>query len=283
MGWRDDGGSVRLSVAAGSFYPGSATRLAADVEDLLAGAMASVVSAASAGHPSGAAVTRGVITPHAGYVYSGPIAAAAYAAATAPGRRPARIVSVVILGPSHFEPLIGLAVPSHRSWRTPLGDVLIDGDARRTLVDAGVAVDDRAHRSEHSIEVQLPFVQRCFPGVPVLPVAVGWGDALRSAEAVGQVLTRDTLLVVSTDLSHNHDAATARALDARTAAIVEEQDLASLRAEDACGVDALRVGIAWAGRNACRIRLLDLRNSADTAGEPERVVGYGAFEITTAD
>jgi AmmeMemoRadiSam system protein B len=210
-------------------------------------------------------------------VYSGPIAATAYAVATVPGRRPAR---VVILGPSHFEPLRGLAVPSHLSWHTPLGDVTIDADARCTLVDAGVALDDRAHRSEHSIEVQLPFVQRCFPGVPVLPVAVGWGDPGRGADLLAKVLMGDTLLVVSTDLSHYHDAQTARALDTRTAAAVEAQDLASLQPEDACGVEALRVGIAWARRHGWQIRLLDLRNSADTAGDPDRVVGYGAFVIT---
>lgn len=266
----DAGGSVRPSVAAGSFYPSSPTRLAADVDDLLA-------TVAPAGRPSGGAVPRGIVTPHAGYVYSGPIAAIAYVAASARGQSPAR---VVILGPSHFEPLRGMAVPSHLSWRTPLGDVTIDADARRTLVDAGVALDDRAHRSEHSIEVQLPFVQRCFPGVPVLPVAVGWGDPVRGADLVAQVLTGDTLLVVSTDLSHYHDARSARTLDAQTAAAVVALDLERLHPEDACGVEALRVGIAWAHRNACHIRLLDLRNSADTAGDPDRVVGYGAFAIT---
>jgi AmmeMemoRadiSam system protein B len=274
MGWPDDGGAVRASVAAGSFYPSSPTRLAADVDDLLATA---TTTAASAGRPSGGAV-RGIVAPHAGYVYSGPIAATAYAAASVPGRRPVR---VIILGPSHFNPLFGLAVPSHLSWRTPLGDVAIDADARRILVDAGVALEDRAHRSEHSIEVQLPFVQRCFPGVPVLPVAVGWGDPGRGADLVAQILTGDTLLVVSTDLSHYHDAQTARALDARTAAAVEALDLERLHDEDACGVEALRVGIAWAGRRGGQIRLLDLRNSADTAGDPDRVVGYGAFAITT--
>jgi AmmeMemoRadiSam system protein B len=273
MGWPDDGGSVRSSIAAGGFYASSPTRLAADVDDLLASA---TTTAASAGRPSGGAV-RGIVTPHAGYVYSGPIAATAYAAASVTGWRPARIV---ILGPSHFEPLCGLAMPSHLSWRTPLGDVAIDADARRILVDAGVALDDWAHRSEHSIEVQLPFVQRCFPGVPVLPVAVGWGDPVRGADLVAQVLKADTLLVVSTDLSHYHDAQTARALDTRTAAAVEAQDLASLQPEDACGVEALRVGIAWARRHGWQIRLLDLRNSADTAGDRDRVVGYGAFVIT---
>lgn len=270
----DEGCSVRPSVAAGSFYPSSPTRLAADVDDLLATA----ATAASAGRRSGGAVPRGIVTPHAGYVYSGPVAATAYAAASAPGRSPA---CVVILGPSHFEPLRGLAVPSHLAWRTPLGDITIDADARRTLVDAGVALDDGAHRSEHSIEVQLPFVQRCFPGVSVLPVAVGWGDPVSGAALIAQVLTRDTLLVVSTDLSHYHDAKTARALDARTAAAVEALDLERLHDEDACGVEALRVGIAWARRHGCRTRLLDLRNSADTAGDPDRVVGYGAFAITT--
>jgi len=275
MGWADDRGAVRAPVAAGSFYPGSPTRLAADVDDLLATA---TTTAASAGRPSGGAV-RGIIVPHAGYVYSGPIAATAYAVATVPGRRPAR---VVILGPSHFEPLRGLAVPSHLSWRTPLGDIAIDAHARRTLVDAGVTLDDRAHRSEHSIEVQLPFVQRCFPGAPVLPVAVGWGDPWRGGDLVAKVLTDDTLLVVSTDLSHYHDAQTTRALDARTAAVVEALDLERLHDEDACGVEALLVGIACARRHGWQIRLLDLRNSADTAGDPDRVVGYGAFALTTS-
>ena len=276
MGWPDDGGAVRAPVAAGSFYPSSPTRLAADVDDLLATATA---TAASVGRPSDGADVRGIVAPHAGYVYSGPIAATAYAVASVPGRRPARLV---ILGPSHFEPLWGLAVPSHLAWGTPLGDVAIDAEARRLLVEAGVTLDDRAHRSEHSIEVQLPFVQRCFPGVPVLPVAVGWGDPGRGADLVAKVLTDDTLLVVSTDLSHYHDAETARALDARTAAVVEAQDLASLRPEDACGVEALLVGIACARRHGWQIRLLDLRNSADTAGDPDRVVGYGAFALTTS-
>ena len=103
---------------------------------------------------------------------------------------------------------------------------------------------------------------------------------MRGADLVAQVLTADTLLVVSTDLSHYHDAQTARALDARTAAAVEALDLERLHDEDACGVEALRVGIAWARRRGWQIRLLDLRDSADTAGDPDRVVGYGAFVIT---
>ena len=215
-------------------------------------------------------------------IYSGPIAATAYAflaTAVRPTMRPRRIV---IMGPSHFEPLGGLAVTGARAWRTPLGDAVVDASGRDLIVSAGARVDEVVHRREHSIEVQLPFIQRCFPDVPVLPVAVGTGAPERGARTLAAALTDDALLVVSSDLSHYLDADTARRLDADTAAAIERLDLERLRSGDACGVDALRVGMAWARSGGYRIRTLDLRNSADTAGDPTRVVGYGAFAITAS-
>jgi AmmeMemoRadiSam system protein B len=267
------GSQVRTAVAAGRFYPGSAELLAADVDALLAGARG-----ASDAVAAGARV-RGVIAPHAGYAYSGPIAASAYAALSSVTPPPSR---VIILGPSHFVPLRGFAAPSHAAWGTPLGEVAVDDDARRAAVAAGAAIDDEVHRSEHSIEVQLPFIQRCFDRVTVLPLAIGAGDADRGADLLDQLMSAATLLVVSTDLSHYRDAATARRLDARTAAAIEALDDTSLRPDDACGFDPLRVGMAWVRRHGHRVELLDLRTSADTAGDPTRVVGYGAFAITTS-
>ena len=260
-------GVVRPTVAAGSFYPGTAGALAAEVDDLLA--MADV------GRIATGEIVRGVITPHAGYVYSGPIAASAYRflrLAPTPTR-------VVVLGPSHFEPLRGLAVTSADAWRTPLGDLPIDPTGREMLLGAGASSTDAPHRSEHSIEVQLPFLLRCFPGVPVLPVAVGSGDPAAAAETVAPALSDSGLLVVSTDLSHYLDAATARRVDEQTASSVEALDSEALNPRDACGYEALRVGMAWARASGYDVRLLDLRNSADTAGDPDRVVGYGAFGL----
>jgi hypothetical protein len=267
IGVSEQGDRIRRPVAAGSFYPGSAASLADTVEDLLASARVEPLAAGE--------VVRGVVSPHAGYVYSGPIAASAYRflrLAPAPAR-------IVVLGPSHFEPLSGLAVTGADAWRTPLGDVAVDDAARAMLLRDGAISADAPHRSEHSIEVQLPFLQHSFPGVPVLPVAVGRGDPEVGARTIAATLAHDGLLVVSTDLSHYLDGDAARRVDRRTAAAVEALDLDRLRPDDACGFDALRVGLAWARGLGYDVRLLDLRSSADTAGDPHRVVGYGAFGI----
>lgn len=262
---------VRRPVVAGTFYPGTRDGLARAVDTLLREA------AASAPQPSSEPATlRGMVVPHAGYMYSGHVAATAYALLGSPARSQS---VVVILGPSHFEPLRGLCAAPHVAWSTPLGQVSLDERLRRDLVSAGGTSHESAHRAEHSIEVQLPFLQRCRPRVPVLPVAVGRGSPVAGAELLAGVLPDDALLVVSTDLSHYHDAPTARRLDAATAGAVERMDIEVLGQGDACGVDALRVAMAWARLRGFEIRLLDLRNSADTAGDPARVVGYGAFAI----
>ncbi len=262
---------VREPVVAGSFYPGSAKDLASSVDGLLAN-----VVPASDQWPTQRSTLRGIVVPHAGYLYSGPIAATAYAFLATQGPYPRRIV---MLGPSHFQPLRGWAVPTHGAWRTPLGEVLLDDSTRRIALDEGAIADDGPHRSEHSLEVQLPFIQRVCPGVPVLPIAVGRHSPGQAAELLTAIMTEDALLVISTDLSHYHDADTARRLDSRTAASIVALDRASLDDESACGCDALRASIAWARSAGLDVRLLDLRNSADTAGDPRRVVGYGAFAI----
>jgi AmmeMemoRadiSam system protein B len=259
--------AIRQPAAAGLFYPGSGAGLAAEVDRLLAEAPP---PAPSSGR------LAALVVPHAGYPYSGPVAATAYrllAASGAPRR-------VAILGPPHFVPLRGSAVPAADAWRTPLGDVVVDAGLRNAAVRAGAAVDDEPHGPEHAVEVQLPFLQRIGTEAPaVLPVAVGRGDAGATAALIGALRDEGALVIVSTDLSHYHDAATAARLDRRTADAVVACDDGAIGDTDACGADALRGLLRHARTGGLEVRELDVRTSADTAGDPSRVVGYGAFAV----
>jgi len=220
---------------------------------------------------------RAVVVPHAGYVYSGPVAASAYRAL--PRDRPAR--RVALLGPPHFVPLVGTAVSGAETWQTPLGPVRVDDELRDRAVQAGATVDDRFHALDHALEVQLPFLLRCGNGsLQVLPVAVGAGSAGTTA-ALLAALADDALVVVSTDLSHYHGVASARRLDRATAEAVVALDAAAIGDFDACGADALRGLLVHARSAGWTCTLLDLRSSADTGGGPDSVVGYGAFAFTS--
>jgi AmmeMemoRadiSam system protein B len=213
------------------------------------------------------------VAPHAGYVYSGRVAGRAFALMPANAR-------VAILGPSHFFPLDGLAVSEADVWATPLGEVAVAGDLRETAVRAGATVDELPHERDHALEVELPFLQRTCPdSLEVLPIAVGRASPQTVAAFLAAL---DTLVVVSTDLSHYHPAARARELDRRTADAVLARDVASIAGDSACGVHALRRLVAHARAASLEIELLDLRTSADTAGDPESVVGYGAFAVGVA-
>ncbi|MGZ4677466.1 MAG: AmmeMemoRadiSam system protein B [Acidimicrobiia bacterium] len=257
---------VRPAAVAGAFYPGSRDRLAATVRGLL-----ETVDAP----PASDAPLRALIVPHAGYVYSGPIAATAYDRID-----PARVRRVLLLGPSHRAPLFGLAVSSADAFATPLGIVPVDTEARRALVVSGLAtVDDRAHALEHSLEVQLPFLQAVLPGVPVLPVAVGVAPAEVVADAIDALWTPDTLVVVSSDLSHYEPYESARRHDARTATAITGLTPEAIDDQDACGSFAVRGLLSSARKHGLVARVLDLRNSGDTAGDRDRVVGYGAFAV----
>ena len=200
-------------------------------------------------------------------------------ATLSPGRD--QIERVVLLGPAHRVPVFGLATTSADEWVTPLGAVTIDDEARRAVLALpNVAVDDRAHAAEHSLEVHLPFLQRMLPRFSLLPLVVGDADA----ETVATVLDTvwggpETLIVVSTDLSHYHDHGTAAVLDRRTADAITAGDPEAIRPTDACGAHPVRGLLVAARRHALRTRLIDLRNSGDTAGPRDRVVGYGAFAL----
>jgi AmmeMemoRadiSam system protein B len=218
---------------------------------------------------------RALVAPHAGYVFSGAVAASAFAALLPQ----AGALRIALLGPSHFVPLRGLAVSGADGWQTPLGTVPVDQGLRMAAVAAGAVVDEEPHARDHALEVELPFLQqRAGEGLWVLPAAVG--APADEAAAVVEALSADALIVVSTDLSHHHDDTTARRLDRQTAAAVVELDASAISDRDACGADALRCLLAHARRAGWLCAPLDLRTSADASGGTERVVGYGAFAFT---
>jgi MEMO1 family protein len=261
--------SARRPAVAGSFYPRGAGELSAIVEGLLAQAA-----------PSGEGQLLGVIAPHAGYMYSGQVAASAFAEVTASRYDLAR---VLLIGPPHYVPVRGIAAPSANAFATPLGEVAIDVDAVASLVDGGlVGIDDRAHAPEHSLEVELPFLQTVLGRFTLIPLLVGDASPQEVAGVIGAVMDERTLLVVSTDLSHYLDDASARKRDLVTAAAIERLDFAKLGPQDACGFSALNGALCAGREGSWHIKRLDLRNSGETSGDRGRVVGYGAWAFTVA-
>jgi AmmeMemoRadiSam system protein B len=261
---------IREPAVAGTFYPADAAALRSAVEAHLENARP--------GPPSGRR-PKAIVAPHAGYDFSGAVAASAYACVRL---LRGQLERVVLLGPAHRFPLAALAAPAADAWATPLGVVPIDTAARDHLVDAGlVVVSDEAHADEHSVEVHLPFVQVVLGDVPVLPLVVRRVPASSVAEVLDSVWGgAETLIVVSTDLSHYHDRSTANELDRRTAAAIIARQPEALGPGDACGVFPLRGVLEAAGRHGLAVEMLDLRTSADTAGNAARVVGYGAFALS---
>ena len=263
---------MRPPAVAGSFYPADADELVALVDLLLERARLRTWEGVVAPAPVA------LVAPHAGYVYSGPVAASAYSLLRG---RPVRRVAV--LGPAHFVPLTGIAVPAAAAFATPIGGVPVEVHTCAILAERHecLTVDDRPHRPEHSIEVQLPLLQRVLTdGWTCVPLAVG----ATAPEQVADVLDTlcvdgDLLPVVSTDLSHYLDQPNADRRDRHTAQAVLDRDAAAIDGHDACGAFALRGLVCWARRHELDVRLLHLGTSADAGADPGRVVGYGAFAL----
>jgi AmmeMemoRadiSam system protein B len=256
---------VRPAAVSGLFYPDDPRELDACVRTLLRGELAP--------QPR----PKALIAPHAGYVYSGPTAAAAFRLlADAAGE----IERVVLIGPSHRVPFRGLAVPSVDAFATPLGEIPLETEGRAKLLELPqVRRADAPHGAEHSLEVELPFLQVLLGEFRLVPLAAGDASAAEVAEALERVWGgTETLIVVSTDLSHYHSYDYARQLDAATNAAVLQLE-SDFGGEQACGCIGLNGLLAAARRRAMRIRLEDLRNSGDTAGDRHRVVGYGAWSL----
>jgi MEMO1 family protein len=220
-------------------------------------------------------IPKALIVPHAGYVYSGATAAAAFATL----RNGAQITRVVLIGPAHFVHVRGIAAPTVDAFETPLGRVPVDASALDAIAGLpSVIQDDAAHAPEHALEVELPFLQTLLASFRVVPLLVGDVTPKEIAQVLLQLWDRPgTLIVVSSDLSHYHDYETARRLDAATAAAIEHGDWASLGPHQACGSQAIAGLLLETGRRDLKIRRLSLCNSGDTAGSRDRVVGYGAW------
>ena len=282
-------GKVRLAAVAGRFYPRDPVELRNLINDLLAQVApatrqeseAPVATSGAGIPPARLSGPKALIAPHAGYPYSGPIAASAYAQFL-PARH--QIRRVVVLGPSHYVTVKGLATSSAGAFATPLGLVPVDVEAvRQARALPQVRECDDAHEREHSLEVQLPFLQTVLRDFALVPFAVG--DA--TPEEVGQVLDMlwdgpETRFIISSDLSHYCDFQTAHRLDAATAKAIETLKPGDVGEERACGRIPIRGLLQAAQRHGLRARTVDLRNSGETAGTRDKVVGYGAFVFEPA-
>jgi AmmeMemoRadiSam system protein B/AmmeMemoRadiSam system protein A len=257
--------AIRQPAVAGQFYPGSASALSAAVSGYL--------DAADAGD---ACVPKAIIAPHAGYVYSGPIAATAYKR-LAPAH--ASIMRVILLGPCHRVAVRGLALSGADYFATPLGQIPVDKEAAKLLADMPqVAVFDETHKLEHSLEVHLPFLQTVLDDFTLVPLVVGEA----TPESVAAVLEKlwggdETLIVISSDLSHYLDYESARKIDGATCAAIEELAPEKIARQGACGRFPVGGLLTLAKQRGMSVETVDLRNSGDTAGPRDRVVGYGSW------
>ena len=257
--------TIRQPAVAGTFYPDSPGDLNQMISNLLSEADVNDLS------------PKALVVPHAGLIYSGPIAANAYRLlrSMAPTIR-----RVVLLGPSHRVPFHGMALPDCDAFATPLGQIPLDLDAMAALQSFNqVSVLDQAHKYEHSLEVQCPFLQSCLDEFKLVPIVVGDDSALSVAEVIEQLWgEQETLIIISSDLSHFHSYEEACYRDQQTAKAIEQLS-SNLTGGQACGCNPLNGMLKVAQRRGMDVITLDVRNSGDTAGDKSRVVGYGAFVI----
>jgi AmmeMemoRadiSam system protein B len=257
---------VKPPAVAGLFYPADPDELRAMLHSMFAQA-----------HSDASERPQALIAPHAGYQYSGPIAANAYAT-LAPWA--GQIHRVVVLAPSHRVPFVGLAASSADAFQTPLGNIPVDREAVTGLLDdPAVQVLDAAFAQEHALEVQLPFLQTVLSDFTLVPLIVGEADAEAVSRVIEALWQPDTLIVVSSDLSHYLDYDSCRQRDQATSRAIEDMDAAHIGTYDACGAYPIRGLLRSAARHGWQVRTLDLRNSGDTSGDKSRVVGYGAYEF----
>ena len=256
---------VRPPAVAGLFYPGDASQLREVVSEYLA----------QAPEPAIGAAPKALIVPHAGYIYSGAIAAAAYSQVA---QRRRQIRRIVLIGPSHRVYLRGMAVPSAEAFQTPLGRVLVDQDLKAQLLARQLVIEsDAPHDSEHSLEVQLPFLQMLFDDFTLLPLSIGAATPPAVATALAETWGgKETLVLVSSDLSHFLTYDAAREFDLATTAAILRHD-ATLTGDQACGCVGINGVSLLALQRNLSISEIARCNSGDTAGDRNRVVGYGAF------
>jgi AmmeMemoRadiSam system protein B len=261
---------VRAPAVAGTFYPSSPR----DLERTILGYLAETEPGPCAGLP------KALIVPHAGYVYSGPIAATAYALLQPFAEK---IRRVVLLGPAHRVALRGLALPDAEWFETPLGRVEVDAEmVMRISLFPQVEANAPAHAAEHSLEVQIPFLQKVLPNFTLLPLVAGKVRPVDVAQVVNALWGGDeTLFVISTDLSHFLPYPDAQRTDRETVNEILKFDV-PIATDRACGATPVNGFLVAAKEHGLKPELLDLRNSGDTAGDRRQVVGYGAFAFCEA-
>jgi len=262
---------IRLPAVAGLFYPGDANILHHDIQKYLDSSKVKTLER----------VPRAIIVPHAGYVYSGAVAASAYKQII-PFKH--KINRVVLLGPSHRVAFTGLAVPESDVFNTPFGNISIDLEmVKKILTLPQVSVSERAHYEEHSLEVQLPFLQEILDDFSLVPIVVGDVERHDVADVIKLLLKNgkntNTLIVISTDLSHYHEYDEANKRDHATSDAIVHLEPEYIGFDDACGRNGLNGMLTVAEQKQYTIELLDLKNSGDVSGSKERVVGYGAYVI----
>jgi len=256
--------TVRPAAVAGMFYPANAAELRHDIDDYLNHAEISPHS------------PKAIIVPHAGYMYSGPIAASAYI-----NLRPlhSQIKKVVLLGPAHRVPFHGLAATSAHFFMTPLGKIKIDRAAIEQISHLPQVITlDEAHEQEHSLEVQLPFLQVLLDDFELIPLVVGDASKNEVAEVLNALWGgQETLIVISSDLSHYNSYTIAQQMDRTTSVAIEKLQPEHIHYDMACGRNPVNGLLEVARQKHLHAKTLDLRNSGDTAGDKSRVVGYGAY------
>jgi len=271
--------NIRPPAVASMFYPGRAAELRKEVQNYLSNAETEEdVPKLKKGET---AELRTLIVPHAGYIYTGEIAACAYQLLQ---ENQNQFKRVLLLGPAHRVWLEGAAFPEADAFETPLGEITLDKELIEKILAefSWISVSDEAHSEEHCLEVQLPFLQETLGDFELLPLVVGETKTEQITEIIQQFSEdTETLIVISTDLSHFHDYQTAREIDARTANAIELLEENRISTEDACGAYPLRGVLLAASQNQWNVHRLGLCNSGDTAGDRGRVVGYGAWAMTS--
>ncbi len=263
--------NIRQAAVAGMFYPSAPGELASTISALFQ-------TAAAESGADKSLCPKAIIAPHAGYIYSGPTAAMAYQCLQACHKQ---YNKVVLLGPSHRVAVNGLALSSADTYQTPLGVIPLDIDTIKALATYDFAsINDLAHRDEHSLEVHLPFLQSTLDEFSLVPIVVGEINP----ENIAKILDRfenepHTLIVISTDLSHFHEYNEARQRDQNTSTAILNYDYNAIGYHDACGRNPVNGALYWAQQHHHPIKLIDIRNSGDTAGDKDRVVGYAAYHI----
>jgi AmmeMemoRadiSam system protein B len=255
---------IKRPAVAGFFYPGSAGALRSAVQNYLGSA-----------HNESTDQPVALIAPHAGYPYSGPIAGSAYATLLPWADA---IQRVAVFAPSHRVPFEGIAISSADYFQTPLGDIEVGRDAVATIANLhGVIELNAAFAQEHALEVQLPFLQVVLKRFTLVPLIVGEADSDDVLRIMETLAGPDTLILVSSDLSHYDDYATCNERDRATSAAIQALRDSDIGPHDACGAYPMRGLLKMAQRHGWRVQILDLRNSGDTGGDHDRVVGYGAY------